>query len=30
MTMLQEKAVDMISHMPEEKLYYVVQLLESA
>lgn len=29
MTMLQEKAVDMISGMSEEKLYYVVQLLES-
>ena len=29
MTMLQEKAVDMISRMPEEKLYYVIQLLES-
>lgn len=29
MTMLQEKAVDMISRMPEDKLYYVVQLLES-
>ena len=29
MTMLKEKAVDMISRMPEEKLYYVVQLLES-
>ena len=29
MTMLQEKAVDMISRMSEEKLYYVVQLLES-
>ncbi len=27
--MLQEKAVDMISRMSEEKLYYVVQLLES-
>ena len=29
MTMLKEKAVDIISRMPEEKLYYVVQLLES-
>ena len=29
MTMLKERAVDMISRMPEEKLYYVVQLLES-
>ena len=28
MTMLQEKAVDMINRMPEEKLYYVIQLLE--
>ncbi len=29
MTMLKERAVDIISRMPEEKLYYVVQLLES-
>lgn len=29
MTALKEKAVDMIRRMPEEKLYYVVQLLES-
>lgn len=29
MTMLQEKAVDMINCMSEEKLYYVVQLLEN-
>ena len=29
MTMLKEKAVDMINRMPEEKLYYVVQILES-
>ncbi len=29
MTVLKERAVDMISRMPEEKLYYVVQLLES-
>ena len=29
MTMLKQRAVDMISRMPEEKLYYVVQLLES-
>ena len=28
MTALKERAVDMISRMPEEKLYYVVQLLE--
>ena len=27
--MLKEKAAVMISRMPEEKLYYVVQLLES-
>lgn len=27
--MLKEKAVDMINRMPEEKLYYVVKLLES-
>ncbi|MDE7131002.1 MAG: UDP-N-acetylenolpyruvoylglucosamine reductase [Lachnospiraceae bacterium] len=29
MTLLKEKAVDMIRRMPEDKLYYVVQLLES-
>lgn len=29
MTMMKERAIDMISRMPEEKLYYVVQLLES-
>ncbi len=29
MTALKERAVDMISRMPEEKLYYVIQLLES-
>ena len=29
MTMLKQRAVDMISRMPEEKLYYVVHLLES-
>jgi len=29
MTMLKERAVDIINRMPEEKLYYVVQLLES-
>ena len=29
MTMLKERAIDMINRMPEEKLYYVVQLLES-
>ncbi len=29
MMMLKEKAVDMINRMPEEKLYYVVKLLES-
>ncbi|MDE6663952.1 MAG: UDP-N-acetylenolpyruvoylglucosamine reductase [Lachnospiraceae bacterium] len=29
MTVLKEKAVDMISRMPEEKVYYLVQLLES-
>ena len=27
--MLRQRAVDMIDRMPEEKLYYVVQLLES-
>lgn len=29
MTAMKEKAIDMISRMPEEKLYYVIQLLES-
>ena len=29
MTMLKERAVDIIKRMPEEKLFYVVQLLES-
>lgn len=29
MTAMKERAIDMISRMPEEKLYYVVQLLES-
>lgn len=29
MTVLKKRALDMISRMPEEKLYYVVQLLES-
>ena len=29
MATLKERAVDMINRMPEEKLYYVVQLLES-
>ncbi len=29
MTMLKERAVDIIRRMPEEKLFYVVQLLES-
>ena len=29
MAALKERAVDMINRMPEEKLYYVVQLLES-
>lgn len=29
MTVMKERAIDMISRMPEEKLYYVVQLLES-
>lgn len=28
MTMLKERAIDIISNMSEEKLYYVVQLLE--
>ena len=29
MTVMKERAINMISRMPEEKLYYVVQLLES-
>ena len=29
MTVLKERAVDIIRRMPEEKLFYVVQLLES-
>lgn len=29
MTVLEERAMNIIRHMPEEKLYYVVQLLES-
>lgn len=29
MTMLKQRAVDMINRMPEKKLYYVVQLFES-
>lgn len=29
MTVMKERAIDMINHMSEEKLYYVVQLLES-
>ncbi len=29
MTVMKERAMNMIRHMPEEKLYYVVQLLES-
>lgn len=29
MTMLKERAVGIIKRMPEEKLFYVVQLLES-
>lgn len=29
MTMLKERAVDIIKRMPEDKLFYVVQLLES-
>lgn len=28
MTIMKKKAIDMISRMPEEKVYYVVQLLE--
>ena len=28
MTVMKQRAIDMISRMPEEKLYYVVQLLE--
>lgn len=29
MTMIQEKVFDMIKSMPEDKVYYVLQLLES-
>ena len=29
MTVMKERAIDMVSRMPEEKLYYVIQLLES-
>lgn len=29
MTVMKERAINMISNMPEEKVYYVVQLLES-
>lgn len=29
MTALKERAIDIIRRMPEEKLFYVVQLLES-
>lgn len=29
MTVMKERAIDMIRRMPEEKLHYVVQLLES-
>lgn len=29
MTVLKERAVDIITRMPEERLYYVVQLFES-
>lgn len=28
MTVMKEKAVDIISRMPEDKIYYVLQLLE--
>lgn len=28
MIVMKQRAIDMISRMPEEKLYYVVQLLE--
>lgn len=28
MTVMKQRAIDMISRMPEEKLYYIVQLLE--
>ncbi len=28
MTVMKEKAVDIISHMSEDKVYYVLQLLE--
>ncbi len=29
MTAMKERAIDIISRIPEEKLYYVIQLLES-
>ena len=29
MTVMKERAIDMVSRMPEQKLYYVIQLLES-
>lgn len=29
MTVMKEKAVDIINRMPEDKVYYVLQLLES-
>lgn len=29
MTVMKERAIAMITRMPEEKLYYIVQLLES-
>ena len=29
MTVMKERAIDLICRMPEDKLYYVVQLLES-
>lgn len=29
MTAMKERAIDLISRMPEEKLYYIIQLLES-
>ena len=29
MTVMKEKAIDLINRMPEEKLYYIIQLLES-
>ena len=28
MTVMKQRAIDMINRMPEEKLYYIVQLLE--